>query len=383
VRRLEYVASALVLRFLGLFLNLLPVRPRVVLATARVPTLEGNLAFIHAAVRRIRPDVTCVVLAEPYGYGLRARVAYFLRVLRGMYYLRTSTLFIVDNAYLPIHVARHRPETTVVQVWHAVAALKRFGADTMRPLAEPERTFLHRHYDFVICAGEASRQPYAAALRSDIERVLPLGAPRTDFFFDRAAIAAARARVLAAYPALAGRRVITYAPTFRGRGRARQAAAGLDPRALRAGLDEADVLVLKTHPNLDPRLTPTAGFDVVVAPGLELNDLLAATDVLVTDYSSSVFEFALLRRPIVLLVGDLAEYERDPGLYLDYRTEMVGTQVVDTEGLVRVIREGRFDLDGYDAFIARHLGGSDGAASERVVRRFLAPVGSDRSGSTA
>jgi CDP-ribitol ribitolphosphotransferase len=378
VRRLEYVASALVLRFLGLFFNLLPVRPRVVLATARVPRLEGNLAFIHAAMRRIRPGVACVVLAEPYGYGLRAKVAYFLRVVRGMYYLRTSTLFVVDNAYLPIHVAPHRPTTTVVQVWHAVAALKRFGADTIRPLAEPERTFLHRHYDFVVCAGEASRGPYAAALRTDVERVLPLGTPRTDFFFDPAAIAAAKARVLAAYPALAGRRVITYAPTFRGRGRAREAATGLDGRALRAGLDEADVLVLKTHPNLDPRLTPTAGFDIVVDPGLELNDLLAASDILITDYASSIFEFALLRRPVVLLVGDLAAYERDPGLYLDFRTEMVGTQVSDTEGLVRVIREARFDLGGYDAFIARHLGGSDGAASERVVRRFLPSVGSDR-----
>ena len=58
----------------------------------------------------------------------------------------------------------------------------------------------------------------------------------------------------------------------------------------------------------------------------------------------------------MLLVGDLAEYEVDPGLYLDYRTEMIGTQVTDTDGVIAAIREGRFDLTGYDAFLDRQLG---------------------------
>ena len=136
-------------------------------------------------------------------------------------------------------------------------------------------------------------------------------------------------------PSLAGRRVVLYAPTFRGRGIGKRAATGLDAAALRAALPAGDALVLKTHPNLDPAATPTDGFDVVVDPTAEINDLLALTDILITDYSSSVIEFALLRRPIVLLVRDLADYELDPGLYLDYRTEMIGTQVIDTDGVDR------------------------------------------------
>ena len=72
---------------------------------------------------------TCeyVLLLEPYGYGLLGQARVPGRLIRGMYHLRTAGLFIVDNAYLPIHVAPHRPGTTVVQVWHAVGALKRFG----------------------------------------------------------------------------------------------------------------------------------------------------------------------------------------------------------------------------------------------------------------
>ncbi len=351
--------------------SILPIRRRrVVLATARVASLEGNLAHLHAAMRARHPEREYVLLLEPYSYGLLGKVAYLGRLIRGMYHLRTAGLFIVDNAYLPIHVAPHRAGTTVVQVWHAVGALKRFGADTLSPLAEPERTFLHRYYDYVVTTAESARAPYAAALRTPIERVLALGSPRTDFFFDEPAMAAARGRLVAAHPALAGRRIVLYAPTFRGRGPAKRAAGGLDATRLRAALPEDHALVLKTHPNLSPAATPKAGYDVVADPASEMNDWLALADVLITDYSSSIFEYALLRRPLILLVPDLEAYERDPGLYMDYRTEMIGTQVTDTDGVIEAIVTGRSDTAGYDDFIARHIA-ADGSASRRFVEEFL------------
>src|SRR5665647_1801971 len=112
-----------------------------------------------------------------------------LRLVRGMYHVSTAQLVVVDNAFLPVHLAPHRRGTTVVQVWHAVGALKRFGFDA--PLAEPERTFLHRYYDSVIVSAEAVREPWSTAFRTPIERVAALGTPRTDFFFDSAAMAEA------------------------------------------------------------------------------------------------------------------------------------------------------------------------------------------------
>ena len=372
MNQVEYRLAAGLLRLVGWLARFLPRRPgRVVIATARTTRLEGNLAAIHAAIRDRRPGVECVLLLEPYGYGLRAKLAYALRLVRGMIHVRTAGLVVVDNAWLPIHVAPHPRSTTVVQVWHAVGALKRFGADTTTGLAEPERTFLHRYYDDVVCSSEGERAAYAAALRTPVERVLPLGAPRTDFFFDEAAMAAARGRVLAGYPALRDRKVVLCAPTFRGRGRARTAAAAFDGRALRAGLPQGFLLVLKAHPNLGRDLSPTDGFDVVVDQDTSINELFTACDVLVTDYSSSIFEWALLHRPLVLIVPDLAAYEADPGLYVDYRTGMIGTQVADAAAAADAIRAGRFDLSGYDSFVAQHVGASDGRASERFVERFI------------
>jgi CDP-ribitol ribitolphosphotransferase len=371
VTRLEHALSAAVLRVLGFLFDRLPLQRRVVLATARVPYLEGTLAFIAAEIRRTRPKARIVTFLEPYSYGLVGKVAYFLRLIRGMYLLRTSSLFVVDNAYLPVHVAPHRRGTTVVQVWHAVGALKRFGADTTTGLAEPERSFLHHGYDYVVSAGEAAREPYARALRTPMERVLPLGAPRTDFFFDDAAMAAARERVLDAYPRLREGRVVLYAPTFRGRGRAKRGAPGFDPAAVRSALPPGHVLAIKTHPNLDPARVAANGFDVVIDRRHEINEVLAASDVLVTDYSSSIYEWALLRRPLVVLTEDLAEYEHEPGLYLDARTELIGEHVDDPADLTRAIVEARVDEAAWSAFIARRIDACDGGASRRFVERFL------------
>ncbi len=370
--RLEYLLAATFLRLIGFLFRPFGIHSdRVVLAAGRLPHLEGNLAYIHSALRRRHPELKPVLLLEPYSYGLRAKLAYLFRLVPAMFYLRTARLVVIDNPYLPVHVAPHQLGTTVVQVWHAVGALKRFGLDA--PLAEPERTFVHRYYDDVVVSSEATRVPVSTALRTPLERVVALGAARTDFFFDAPAMAATRDRLLRAQPSLGDRIVVLYAPTFRGRGRGKRAAVGVDARRLRAMLPADYALTLKAHPNLDAQATPRDGYDLVWEPGVEINELFTVVDILITDYSSSIFEWALLRRPLVLLVPDLAEYERDPGLYLDYRTEMIGVQVTDTDGVAQAILAGGFDMSGYDAFIERHLGSCDGHASERFVDYFLGP----------
>ena len=143
--------------------------------------------------------------------------------------------------------------------------------------------------------GEWTRGPYAAALRTPIERVLALGSPRTDFFFDEAALAAARARVLDAHPELAGRRVVLYAPTFRGRG-VGEAGGARDGRRRGCGRPCRRTMPSSSRPTRTStrQATATAGYDVVADPTGDINDLLALADILITDYSSSIVEFALL-----------------------------------------------------------------------------------------
>ena len=128
MNQLEYWLSAAGLRLLAWLFGRLPHHPdRVVLASPRKPALDGNLLAIEEAIRTSRPDVDVVTLAEPYSYGLAGKIRYATRMARAMYHLRTAGLVILDNAWLPVHVAPHPTRTVVVQVWHAAGALKRYA----------------------------------------------------------------------------------------------------------------------------------------------------------------------------------------------------------------------------------------------------------------
>ena len=316
VSRLEYLLASALLRIVGLLSSIRPVDPdRVVLATARVPTLDGNLAYVHAAMRAMHPERRYTLLLEPYSYGLRGRLAYLARLVRGMYHLRTAGLFIVDNAYLPIHVAPHRPGTTVVQLWHAVGALKRFGVDTATPLAEPERTFLHRYYDYVVVPAEGTRAPVrrgaADAGRARARRWVRRGRTSSS---TRTAMQAARERLLAAHPGPGrsdGRAVRADLP----RARPRQVRGRRPRRGPAPGAPCRPTTRWSSRPTRTSTRPPrrATGYDVVAPPASEMNDWLALADVLVTDYSSSIFEYALLRRPLVLFVPDLDGVRGRPG----------------------------------------------------------------------
>lgn len=371
---LEYVLSAVWLRGFYLLSSLLPIQAdKVVLASARAERLEGNLLYIHEALQAHRPDLRPVLLLERYSYDLLGKIAYFFRMVRASYHLATAHYFIVDNAYLPIHVGPHRRGTKVIQVWHAGGALKEFGVDVHPPNREVENSFIHKYYDYVIVGSEVAVKPYASALRTPVEKVIALGIARTDFFFDERRMADARERILAAHPVLAGRKVVVYAPTFRGHGLEKRPGQRLDATGIRAALPPEYALVHKAHPVFATDLIDANGYDVVIGSEFDINELFTITDVLVTDYSSSIFEYALMRKPLILLVDDLEEYSADPGLYLDYRTDMIGEFAMGPDDISRLILAGDFDLSAYDAFIERHCRFDDGSASQRFVE-FLSKL---------
>ena len=365
---LEYYLSTLWLRAFYLLSSLFPIQAdKVVFASARAEKLEGNLRYVHDALVRTRPDLRPVLLLERYSYSLLGKITYFLKMVRASYHLATAHYFIVDNAYLPVHVGPHRKGTRVFQVWHAGGALKEFGVDVHPPNREVENRFIHKYYDYVIVGSEVSVAPYASALRTPQDRVLPLGVARTDFFFDAEKMADARRRIFEAHPELVGRKIVLYAPTFRGHGLDKRPSQRLDATRVRSLLPPEYALVHKAHPVFDVHLIDASGYDAIIGCEFDINELFTIVDVLITDYSSSIFEYALLRKPLILLVDDLDEYAVDPGLYLDYRSEMIGEFALTDDEVVRIIAEEDFDLSGYDAFVARHCRYDDGHASERFV----------------
>jgi teichoic acid ribitol-phosphate primase len=361
-----------------------PLRRRVLLATAHSAHLAGNLAAIRDSLGGRTPPIPVVVLARRPARGVRGRLAAMVQALSAGYYLATSRVIVVDDYFFPIYVIRPRPGTTIIQTWHACGAFKKvgyslldrsFGADD----ALVDRVPIHSNYDVCLVASQASVPAYAEAFRQPPDRFRSdLGIPRTDVFFGADRIEATQTAIRARYRLPADRSIILYAPTFRGDTITNAHASDeLDIGAMQDVLGADHVLLVRLHPFVRSTTTipaRAAGFAIDVSDYPDINELMLVADVLVTDYSSAIFEFALLGRPMVFFAPDYEAYERERGFYLDYRTGVPGPIFETTEALAAYLREGQFDLDRVARFRDASFEVADGRSTVRVIDELIVPA---------
>jgi CDP-ribitol ribitolphosphotransferase len=362
----------------------LPLRRRIVLATAHDPVLRGNLAVIREELERRHPAIPLIVLAHRPAATARGRLAALGHAVRAGYHLATARLFIVDDYFFPIYVVRPRPGTTIVQTWHASGAFKQFGYSVLDKSfgadeALTDRVAIHSHYDICLVSSASVAPHYAEAFGLPLERfVSRLGIPRTDVLFGEERIARIVADLRVRYAIPPGRRVILYAPTFRGDSvLAARFGDGLDLRALRDTLRDDHVILVRRHPFIrqaaprDPDLT---GFAIDVSDHPDINELLLVSDLLITDYSSVIYEFSLLGRPMVFFAPDLDAYEGERGFYFDYRTGVPGPVFETTDDVARYLRAGVFDTTRVEAFGRASFDVADGGATTRFVEEIALPA---------
>jgi teichoic acid ribitol-phosphate primase len=381
--RLVALRAALVR--LGFLLGrLTPLRARVVLATAHADAIGGNLAWIRDGLRDRHPDRQVVVLAGRPRGGAWSNLAAAAQAIRAGYHLATARLFVVDDFFFPMYVIRPRPGTTFVQVWHACGAFKRFGYSVLDRTFGADEAYvkavrIHSNYDVCLVSAARFAPFYAEAFDQPVERFTArLGIPRTDLFFDGPRVERTASDLRARYGIPSGKRVILYAPTFRGERitRARDP-NDLDLGRLRGELGRDHVLLLRSHPFVRARAATgrdLAGFVIDVSGHPDMNELMLVSDVLVTDYSSAMYEFALLGRPMAFFAPDHAAYEAERGFYLDYSRDLPGPIFTTTEALAAHLRAGAFDVDRVRTFAAESFDVADGRATERFLDAIAIPA---------
>lgn len=303
--------------------------------------------------------------------------------------------YVVVNDHWPRWFGR-RPDQVSLQTWHG-SPLKRLGLDLA------DRPKAHRAYRRAL-AQSADNWQYVvspgAFATPILERAFPVGGdvletglPRTDLLLtpDRERLAEEAKRRLG----LAGKRVVLYAPTYRDHLNYRPARRPgqlrdrttfstdvlrrdgyrfgplLDFRLLRAALPADCALLFHRHRRIvdafpgEPFMQDASGFPDPAA-------LLLAADVLVTDYSSIAFDFAVTGRPIVFFTPDLEDYRDEiRGFSIDFEAEAPGPLLRTTEEVAEALRDpeatGRAHAQQYERFAARYCALSDGRASARVV----------------
>lgn len=288
--------------------------------------------------------------------------------------IATSKYIIVDDFYPMIYPLKIREKAELIQVWHAVGAFKTFGYSRVGMPGGPRPDSVnHKNYTRALVSSHNIADKYAEGFGISINNILPIGIPRTDLFFNKNEQAIVIDKVYNELPFLKGKKVILFAPTFRGNGQ--QSAfypyEMIDFKKIyQEFADKGYIFLLKIHPFVqnEPNIPyKYADFFYDVSSYREINDLLLVTDILITDYSSVCFEYALLKKQMIFFSPDLAEYMSSRNFYYDYLDFIPGSFATNTNELISQIKDQKIDIKRIDDFVHFFFDDLDGKSSERFV----------------
>ncbi len=297
------------------------------------------------------------------------------------YHLSTSG-FWVGNTRTE-YGTKKRKGTTYIQTWHSIAGIKPIGEQRGNRLPQMARIVSEadsKLIDYVLVGNEWSYRMCTSGLIYD-GSILRTGIPRCDVLFNRRE--EMRRKYRERHGLCLDASILLYAPTFRGGSqkgrRSVNAETGtMDFERLVHALEEKFggtwYIFLRLHPQVanqaetimrreqNDRLINASAYP-------DMNELLAASDMLITDYSSSAFESMLMKQPGFLFVEDEQEYVEDRGELMFQLEELPFPVAYDMDELGRQIAD--FDQSRYEERVERFMGGigvfEDGNASNRVV----------------
>jgi len=280
---------------------------------------------------------------------------------------------------------RKRDGQVYLQTWHGTP-LKRIGFDIERPQFASGTAYFTQlandvaQWDALISPNPFSTPIMRRAFKFDGD-IWESGYPRNDVLSrDDSGAIAASVRHRLGLPE--GKRVVLYAPTWRDN---QYYASGRYRFDLRLDLDRAwqvlgpdYVILIRGHHQMadDAAAGQRRGFALDVSRYPDVSELFLASDALVTDYSSAMFDFAVTGRPMIFFTYDLAEYRDElRGFYFDFEAEAPGPLLDTSDEVLAAIGDlaatGAGRSAAYQAFVTKYCPLDDGKAAARVCERLF------------
>lgn len=328
----------------------------IVFADAHHEEMPFSMRYLYQAVKKSGMHV--VMQFSDYGKGssldnLKSMMQ-FMRV-----YANAGYVVLCDN-FLPAASCKKRPETKVLQLWHGCGALKKFGYDTPEDIPPYYKGNVLRNCDCVTVSAPWCAPHFASAMGLPQERVMPFGVSRTDVYYRPEFLKTVRTRFKNEYPQAIGKKVLLWAPTFRGNAAHAYVCGREAIDRLAQQLGEEWCVIKSVHPHMQ-KVSPTGNH-------LTAEELLTVTDLLITDYSSILFDYLIFQKPLVRFVPDYEEYCKKRGFYIDYES-LPGAMVKSEEDLyAAVIKEAEeYDKKALQETFEKYMSTCDGHATERIV----------------
>lgn len=302
------------------------------------------------------------------------------RLIRYYHYATAGVIFLEDY-HKPIYGLSFKKSTKVIQLWHACGAFKKFAyaalsGEDSNPIELERRA--HSSYTNVITSSSYLNEIYAESFGVPLSSVKDIGVPRTDIFFNKSRIE----KISVEYQKIFDRSKVNvlYAPTFRGHSSIRGSfSLNIDWSAFDKNFFEKHRLLIKLHPvvkNVHPNIPESLKNKVFILDSTyKANDLMIFSDILITDYSSLIFEYSLLNKPIIYYPYDLDSYFRERGFYFPYEEYAYGEVVSSSKQIPDAIINATDKYKKYEShrkiFREKFMSSCDGKSAERLLSYIL------------
>ncbi len=284
------------------------------------------------------------------------------------YHMATASYILMDNVFLPMAYLHFAKNVKVVQLWHGTGTIKKFGQDANIGEVKRLEFKANQKITHLIVNSEYTKKQYAKAFGINEERVYVWGLPRTDELFSEEIKDRKVEQFYQQYPELRNKRLILYAPTFRDH-EVENPSMKLDIKYLETHTEEEFVYLIKLHPFVAKHYNAKDTKRCISVSAYEdINTLLFVSDYLITDYSSIIFEYSVLEKPMLFYAYDLEAFSsKGRGFYEPYVSYVPGKVVRDTKEIADSLACNSFDKSRIIKFKKDSFSFLDGRAMERFI----------------
>ena len=350
------------LRFLYLFLRPLPLKNKVVFFSRQSSTIPLDFTLLAQEIQTQSPETEIVYFCRK----MRRKTnvfSYCLFILHSLYHLATASIAVTDTYSIQLCVLRPKRGQTVVQVWHAVGAVKQFSYQCLdkpggQPAALARAMEMHKNYDYFIGGAPVWNKYYAEAFNIDESRILNYGLPRIDYLIKTQD--SNRAKFFEEFPGLIGKKIVLYAPTFRKKMKSHW------QDILRASKYDDIIIIVKNHPG-QIMGTNKKSKNIYYMDKWQTIDLIAVCDYMITDYSSIALEAAVLKKRTMFWTYDFDEYMENSGINIDLKKEMPGNMSDNIDEIMYRIENDIYDEGQQEQYIEKYLPAEMGKSTERIA----------------
>lgn len=331
----------LFIRILYAPMKLQKTKNKIVWLSRQSNDISPDMKMLSDEISKISPETKQVFRLRRLENESGLSLSYIFFIFRDMWEIASAKVAVTDTYSIPVSCLKHKDGFTVIQIWHALGAVKKFGLQSVgkaqgRDESVSKAMNMHKNYDIVIAPSEITAGFYQEAFGCSKDKILISSLPRVDVILNGDS---RYEEFIKLNPQYENQKIIAYLPTFRDN----------DTLYIKRLYDafkgnEEYALIVSPHP-----ITETSE-EYKFNGDFSAYDLAKISMGVISDYSATSIECSLLDKPLWFYIPDYEVYKEEKGLNIDIKKELPSACFTDEKELCSAIRSKTYDFDNLKRF---------------------------------